>query len=434
MTPSRWTTNDIPDQTGKTIIVTGANSGLGEMTARALAEHGAHVTLACRNIEKGEAAAGRMAGQVTVRQLDVADLASIRRFAAETEKVDVLINNAGVMATPELRTADGFELQIGTNFLGTYALTGLLLPKITERVVTVSSLAHRMGRIVLNDLNWQNHDYKRWPAYGQSKLADLIFAFELQRRLAATGSPVQSFAAHPGFSSTELGTHMQLHGDGNPVLGEIIAASTRLFGQSAAMGALPTLYAATAVDAVGGQYYGPRGLGEIRGYPTVAGSSAAARNPDSAAALWFTASELTGVEILSPPPAGRADIAVGVTPEPGTTSRRLLAVFMLGAAAMHLLSPRVFEQTIPRLLPGTNRSWVQLSGLALGASGVALLAEKTRKVGAIAAVAVFVAILPANLQMVANARTPWLRFALISRLPLQIPLIRWALRAARSAN
>ena len=421
---TRWTTDDIPDQIGKTIIVTGANSGLGEVTARHLAAHGAHVILACRSVSKGEAAAKRMTGAVTVRELDVASLDSIRRFAAETQKVDVLINNAGVMATPKRRTVDGFELQFGTNFLGTYALTGLLLPKITERVVTLSSVAHRAGRIHFNDLNFEDQTYERWAAYGQSKLADLIFAFELQRRLTATGSSVRSLAAHPGFSRTELHTHT------DAFQGAMISLGTRLAGQSAAMGALPTLFAATAVDALGGQYYGPGGPAELRGYPAVAASSSAARNPDTAAALWYRASQLTGVEFLSPPPAGRADIAVGVTPPVGQGSARALSGFLLASAVIHLAAPRIFEQTIPRRLPGRPRLWVQLSGAALGASGLALLGSKTRVLGAIAAAAIFVAILPANIQMVGNARSPLARAVLIARLPLQIPLVRWAARVA----
>lgn len=421
----RFTENDIPDQTGKTIIVTGANSGLGAETARALAAHGANVILACRNVAKGQAAAARMTGSVAVRELDVANLNSIRRFAAETEKVDVLINNAGVMATPEGRTADGFELQFGTNFLGTFALTGLLLPTITERVVTLSSLAHRAGRIHLNDLNFEDHSYERWAAYGQSKLADLLFAYELQRRLAATGSPVRSFAAHPGFSRTELHTHT------DAFQGAMIAFSTRLAGQSSAMGALPTLYAATARDAVGGQYYGPGGPAELRGYPRLADSSSAARNPDIAAALWYQAMQLTGVEFLSPPPQGRSDVVVGVTPPPGQTSARVLSGFLLASSVIHLAAPQVFEQTIPRQLPGRKRLWVQLSGAALGASGLAILGGKTRVLGAIAAAAIFVAILPANINMVGNARSPLVRALLIGRLPLQIPLVRWAIGVAR---
>src|SRR4051794_7547962 len=195
----RSTAENIPDQTGRSAVVTGANSGLGEATARELAAHGATVVLACRNTEKGEAAARRMAGAVSVRRLDLADLASVRAFADSTGEIDVLVNNAGVMAVPKGRTADGFELQIGTNFLGHFALTGLLLPKLRDRVVTLSSPAHRIGRIRLDDLNWERRRYRRWAAYAQSKLADLMFAYELDRRLRAAGSTVRSIAAHPGY-------------------------------------------------------------------------------------------------------------------------------------------------------------------------------------------------------------------------------------------
>ncbi|MCU1513032.1 MAG: family NAD(P)-dependent oxidoreductase, partial [Microbacteriaceae bacterium] len=277
---SRWTTTDIPDQTGKTIVVTGANSGLGEQTARALAARGAHVILACRDIRKGEMAAKSMNGHITVAELDLADLASVRRFAEGIEHVDVLVNNAGIMAVPEGRTSDGFESQFGTNFLGHFALTGLLLPRITERVVTLSSLAHRMGTIRLDDPNWKRRTYQRWPAYGQSKLADLMFAYELHRRLAALGSPVRSIAAHPGFSKTELHTHT------DAVQGAMIAAVTQLTGQSSAMGALPSLFAATAPDAAAGGYYGPGGPGEVRGYPRPSASSHRSRDPLLAVGLW----------------------------------------------------------------------------------------------------------------------------------------------------
>ena len=182
---AKWTAADAPDQTGRSFVVTGANSGLGEQTARALAARGGTVVLACRNVEKGAAAAARMGGDVSVRQLDLADLASVRAFAEQTGQFDVLVNNAGVMAIPLRRTADGFEMQLGTNFLGHFALTVLLLPSITDRVVTVSSNAHRWGRVHIDDLNWERRRYRRWLAYGQSKLADLMFAYELDRRCRA---------------------------------------------------------------------------------------------------------------------------------------------------------------------------------------------------------------------------------------------------------
>jgi NAD(P)-dependent dehydrogenase (short-subunit alcohol dehydrogenase family) len=288
---TRWTADDIADLYGRTIVVTGANSGLGAATAAELAAHGAAVVLACRNVEKGNVAAARMTGDVTVRRLDLADLASVREFAADTGNVDVLVNNAGVMAVPLGRTVDGFELQIGTNFLGHFALTGLLLPRIADRVVTLASSAHRWGRIDLGDLNWRARRYREWAAYGQSKLADLMFAYELQRRLSGAGSTVRSVAAHPGYAATELQTHR------NPAMNRIMRLGNWLLAQSAAAGALPTLYAATIPDAVGGAYYGPNGPGELRGYPERVGSSKASRDPVVAAKLWEQATELTGVDL-----------------------------------------------------------------------------------------------------------------------------------------
>ena len=288
--PPKWTAAHVPEQTGRTIIVTGANSGLGEATARVLAERGASVVLACRTVAKGEAAAARMTGEVSVRRLDLADLESVREFAAATSQVDVLVNNAGVMAIPLSRTADGFEMQIGTNFLGHFALTGLLLPRITDRVVTLSSGAHRPGRIDLDDLNWRTRRYRRWQAYSQSKLADLMFAYELDRRLRARGSAVRSVAAHPGYAATELQGHTESFQD------RVMALGNRLIAQSAAAGALPVLYAATMPDAVGGAYYGPSGPGELRGYPKRVGSSKASKDDAVAAKLWVQAAELTGVD------------------------------------------------------------------------------------------------------------------------------------------
>ncbi|RFA08166.1 short-chain dehydrogenase [Subtercola boreus] len=322
MTPP-WTAADIPDQSGKTFVITGANSGLGRAAAAAVAGAGGRVILACRNTAKGDAAAREMTGDVIVRRLDVADLASVREFAAETEQVDVLINNAGVMATPEGRTADGFETQFGTNFLGHFALTGLLLPKITGRVVSLSSLAHLMGRIDLADPNWLQRRYSRWPAYGQSKLADLMFAYELHRRLKASGSEVRSLAAHPGLARTELHTHT------DSVQSALIAAFTGV-GQSAAMGALPVLYAATAPDAASGAYFGPGGPGEVRGFPRPAFSTPAARNLQMAADLWAMAEELTGVSFLSPAPVGSAAVPVAGAP----SSRSLAVGGAVGAGAL----------------------------------------------------------------------------------------------------
>ena len=199
-----WTAADLPSFAGRTAIVTGANSGLGEVTARELARVGAQVILAVRNTGKGEAAAREMTGDVEVRRLDLQDLASVRQFADGVDSVDVLVNNAGIMAVPRAVTTDGFESQIGTNHLGHFALTNLLLPKVTDRVVTVSSLMHWMGYISLRDLNWTSRPYSAWVAYGQSKLANLLFTSELQRRLEAAGSALRAVAAHPGYSHTNL--------------------------------------------------------------------------------------------------------------------------------------------------------------------------------------------------------------------------------------
>jgi NAD(P)-dependent dehydrogenase (short-subunit alcohol dehydrogenase family) len=286
---AKWTAAQIPDQSGRTIVVTGANSGLGASVARELAAHGAQVIMACRNTAKADQVAATMSGATEVRPLDLSDLASVRAFAAGVDRIDVLVNNAGVMAVPQARTADGFELQIGTNHLGHFALTGLLLPKITDRVVTLSSAAHRMGKIGLDDLNWNRRRYRRWAAYGQSKLANLMFAFELQRRLSAAGSPVRSLAAHPGYASTDLQSHTESFQDA------VMAFGNRVLAQSADMGALPTLYAATMPDAGGGEFFGPDGIGQQRGYPKRVGSSAAARNENVAKKLWSLSETLTAV-------------------------------------------------------------------------------------------------------------------------------------------
>jgi NAD(P)-dependent dehydrogenase (short-subunit alcohol dehydrogenase family) len=289
---SKWTEADIADQTGRKIIVTGANSGLGASCAGELARAGASVVLACRNVAKGESAAAKMSGDVEVRQLDLADLSSVRAFADGVETVDALINNAGVMAVPKARTADGFEMQIGTNHLGHFALTGLLLPRITDRVVTLSSGVHRTGRIDLADLNWERRRYRPWAAYSQSKLADLMFAFELQRRLAAAGSAVRSMAAHPGYAATELQSHTE------SVVDRVMAIGNRFVAQSADKGALPALYAATVPDLAGGSFVGPDGFGELRGHPRLVGSSKSSKDETVAAGLWTLSEELTGVTYL----------------------------------------------------------------------------------------------------------------------------------------
>ncbi|MDQ2708558.1 MAG: oxidoreductase [Actinomycetota bacterium] len=287
----RWDPAAIPAQTGRTVVVTGANSGLGLVTATTLAKAGARVICACRNVEKGREAITGATGQLEVRQLDLADLSSVQAFADGLgDPVQVLINNAGVMAVPQGRTADGFEMQFGTNHLGHFALTGRLLPQVTDRVVTLSSLVHKIGRIGLDDLNWQHRRYQRWLAYGQAKLANLMFAYELQHRLLAAGSGVRSMAAHPGYSSTNLQSHTESIQDRVMQLGGF------LFSQSAAMGALPTLYAATVADLPGGSYIGPDGIGERTGHPRPVGSTKTSHDREVQRALWEASEQLTAVK------------------------------------------------------------------------------------------------------------------------------------------
>ena len=286
-----WTTADLPDLTGRTAVVTGANSGLGLVTTTALAAAGARVVLAVRDVERGRAAASIVPGRTEVRELDLADLASVRRFAESWEgDLDLLINNAGVMMVPEGRTADGFERQFGTNHLGHFALTNLLLPHVTDRVVTVASSMHRFARNGINfdDLNFAR-GYDRSAAYAQSKLANLLFTLELQDRLTAAGSPVRALAAHPGWARTNLQGN-----SGNGVMDWLMGVGTRLFAQSSTAGALPTLYAATQ-DLPGGSYVGPGGLMEMRGGPTLVGRTAAASDSAVAGRLWTVSEELTGV-------------------------------------------------------------------------------------------------------------------------------------------
>jgi NAD(P)-dependent dehydrogenase (short-subunit alcohol dehydrogenase family) len=301
---TKWNGDQIPDQRGRTAIITGANSGLGLVTARELARHGAAVVLACRNMDKGARAARDIeaacpGAQVELAPLDLGDLASVESFATgfssshEHGGLDLLINNAGVMAPPRRETADGFELQLGTNLLGHFALTGRLLAKmegrIDARVVTLSSNAHKMGRIDFDDLQSERR-YTRWGAYGQSKLADLMFALELDRRLRAAGSTVKSVAAHPGYAATNLQSAAA------PALDRVFMQFTNLIlAQSADMGALPSLYAATRPDLEGGSYVGPDGIGEFRGHPRVVSPNRAARDQQAASRLWAAAEELTGV-------------------------------------------------------------------------------------------------------------------------------------------
>jgi NAD(P)-dependent dehydrogenase (short-subunit alcohol dehydrogenase family) len=291
MSRSGWTAADLPSQAGRIFIVTGANSGIGLPTARALAEADARVVLAVRDVAKGEAVAGSISGECEVRRLDLADLASVNAFAdAWQGDIDVLINNAGVMRTPERRTADGFELQIGTNHLGHFALSNLLLPHVIDRVVTVASGAHRGGSISLDDLNWERRSYRRWPAYQQSKLANLLFTLELQRRLSGAGSQVRALAAHPGYAATNLQFRSE-----NRVEDRAMAIGNRLFAQTDEAGARPTLFAATQ-DLPGASYVGPDGIGEHRGYPTLVGRTAAASDVEIAKRLWTLSEELTGVK------------------------------------------------------------------------------------------------------------------------------------------
>jgi NAD(P)-dependent dehydrogenase (short-subunit alcohol dehydrogenase family) len=286
---SPWTAAQIPSQAGRTFVVTGANSGLGRRTPAALAAAGARVVMAVRDQARGEEAARSIPGQVEVRRLDLADLSSVRRFAEEWQgDLDVLVNNAGIMAVPQRRTVDGFELQIGTNHLGHFALTNLLLPAVTDRVVTVSSGLHRRGRIDLDDLNWERRRYSRIGAYGQSKLANLLFTLELERRLIADGSSVRALAAHPGYAATNLQSGFGRFGD------RVARLANRLFAQTDEQGALPTLYAAVA-DLPGNSYVGPDGRSELRGHPALVGRSAAASDPELAKRLWSLSEDLTGI-------------------------------------------------------------------------------------------------------------------------------------------
>jgi NAD(P)-dependent dehydrogenase (short-subunit alcohol dehydrogenase family) len=298
-----WTARDIPDQSGRTAVVTGSNSGLGLVTARELARAGASVIVACRNTDKGEQAASSIRSavppaEVTVRQLDLADLSSVQAFAqrigAEHDRLDLLVNNAGVMAPPRRLTADGFESQIGTNYLGHFALTGLLLPTLlaaaAPRVVTLSSLAHRMGKIRFDDLQFE-HGYNNWRAYGQSKLADLMFSFELARRATEAGTALTSVAAHPGYAATNL----QFAGPAKVHERAAMAIANKVIAQSADMGALPSLYAATVPDLPSGSFVGPDGFMEGRGHPHVVSGAARAYDREAWTKLWELSAQLTGV-------------------------------------------------------------------------------------------------------------------------------------------
>jgi NAD(P)-dependent dehydrogenase (short-subunit alcohol dehydrogenase family) len=295
-----WTPDQIPDLSGATAVVTGANSGLGLVTARALARAGGMVVLACRDTRKAATAAAEIRAVVPkarleVAELDLSSLSSVRRFAStlEVDEIALLINNAGIMMTPQSRTADGFELQFGTNHLGHFALTGLLMEKLQHadaaRVVTLSSLEHKAGHLAFDDLQLE-HGYSPRKAYRQSKLANAVFGLELDRRLRAVASPVKSVLAHPGYSATNL----QSTGP-TGVMKSLMSIGNRVVAQTAERGALPTLYAATAVGVEGGDYFGPDGFGELRGRPKRVDVIAEGRDPKVGQMLWDVSEELTGV-------------------------------------------------------------------------------------------------------------------------------------------
>jgi NAD(P)-dependent dehydrogenase (short-subunit alcohol dehydrogenase family) len=305
---TKWSASDIPDQSERTFLITGANSGLGLHTARALVARGARVLMACRNPERGEAAAIEVAqagdGRAELIVLDLTELTSVRQAAQEArertgDRLDVLINNAGVMATPLRRTAEGFEWQLAANHLGHAVLTWLLMPALRNspgaRVVSVSSLMHQRGGLDLADLNFERRDYKPWVAYYQSKIANLLFAFELDRRARAAGLDLLSVAAHPGLSNTQLTSNM-IRSRGSERIAEIFGLLGGLYAQPAQAGALPQLFAATAPGVAGGEFYGPSGFRELRGHPKRVRASKQANDPGSAARLWQLTADLTKVE------------------------------------------------------------------------------------------------------------------------------------------
>ncbi len=301
-----WSAEHLSDLSGKTIIVTGANSGLGYVTTLELARKGAHVILACRDAGRADAATDRIraeipAASLSVSPLDLASLASVRdfakRFRESHEKLDILCNNAGVMAIPKRETADGYEMQLGTNHLGHFALTGLLIDRLLAtpraRVVNLSSTAHRIGKMRFDDLHWKR-GYGKWRAYGQSKLANLLFSYELQRKLEANKADAMSVACHPGYAATNLqfaGPRMAE----STTMERFFGVANRIFSQTASMGALPTLYAATSPALRGGEYIGPDGFAETWGHPKLVRSSARSRDLAAAARLWQESESLTGV-------------------------------------------------------------------------------------------------------------------------------------------
>lgn len=287
---SEWTADRMPSLAGTVIIVTGANSGIGLEATRAFAAHGAHVVMAVRDESKGRAAAATVTGSTEVRRLDLADLASVHAFAAGwSGGIHILVNNAGILVPPFGHTKDGFELQFGINHLGHFALTNLLLPQVTGRVVTVASNAHRTGRIEFDDLNWSTRRYRRGSAYAQSKLANLLFTLELQRRLGASGSKVIATAAHPGWASTNLGSTSY-----GALINALVGVANRFLAQDAVGGAAPTLFAATE-PVPGGSYAGPGNRRGTAGPPRLVRRTSEASDPVVATRLWAASEDLTGV-------------------------------------------------------------------------------------------------------------------------------------------
>jgi NAD(P)-dependent dehydrogenase (short-subunit alcohol dehydrogenase family) len=308
MSSEKWTVENMPDQTGRVVIVTGSSSGIGFETARVLADKGAKVVIAVRNLEKGSQAmekilADNSEAALQVMELDLANLKSVESFAEnfkkEHSRLDLLINNAGVMIPPYSKTADGFELQFGTNHLGHFALTGLLLELLLNtagaRIVNVSSGAHKVGKLDFDDLNWEKRGYSAWRAYGDSKLANLYFTYELDRRLKAKKFELPVTAAHPGYTATELQRNMG-----------VFEFLNYIFAQNVSMGALPTLRAATEKDLKGGEYFGPNGLMEMWGNPVRVESNELSRDESIAARLWEVSENLTGVKFEFGQKASRA--------------------------------------------------------------------------------------------------------------------------------
>ena len=282
-----WTSDDLRDQSGRVVVITGASSGIGLVTANKLIEKGATLIATVRNVAKARAVLNPKA---QIQELDLADLDSVKRFANNLNRsIDVLVNNAGVMAIPLSRTAQGFEMQIGTNHFGHFALTGLLLDKIQDRVITVSSTAHKMGRMRFADINW-NKTYKPWLAYGQSKLANLLFTAELDKRLSDSGSKVKAIAVHPGYSNTALQGKSE-----KKTQDFFMKLANKYLAQSDLQGAWPTLYAISE-DIPGNSFVGPDGFAEIKGYPKLVGRTKAAQNMKDANTLWEISEKLTGIK------------------------------------------------------------------------------------------------------------------------------------------